>query len=98
MILVHRPCVTLSSIHTWHESLRDTDKRLDYDENVCDETKDGVRGLEVFAAVTYLVIEDYREAANESDKAKVVKSGMDVGALHLLLWGVSGLKDEDALG
>ena len=44
-----------------------------------------------------LIVLDYDEACNASEKADVVESSVGVGAFLFLLGCVRGLKDEDAL-
>lgn len=78
--------------------LSDADNGLEEEEDVGDETKDGVRGLEVCAAVSDLVVFDDNEGGNESEDGGQIEDSMDVGALLFLLGGVGGLEEEDGLG
>ena len=56
-----------------------------------------MRGLEVDAAVVELVVLDDDEAGDGGEQRDVVERRVGVGALFLLLGGVRGLQDEDAL-
>lgn len=78
--------------------LGDSDDGLEEEEDVGDEAKDGVRGLEVVAAVGDFVVFDHDEGGDEGEDRGQVEDGVEVGALFLLLGRVGRLQEEDGLG
>ena len=98
MILPHRLRVLHAPVHGREVVLRDAHDGLDEEDDVGDEAKDGVRGLEVRAGVGDLVVFDDDEAGEEGEDGGAVQEGVDGGALAFLGRGVGWLEDEDGLG
>ncbi len=97
MILVDALSLVRAPEYTGCIVLGDADDRLDEEENVCDETEDGVRGFEVRARVGDLVVFDDDEGGNEGQNGGQVQDAVDVGTLLFLFGGVCGLEEEDGL-
>lgn len=98
MVLVDALGIFRATEETGSVILSDTHNGLEEEEDVGDETQDGVRGFEVCAVVGDLVVFDDDEGGDESENGGQIEHGMDVGALLLLLGGVGGLEEEDGLG
>lgn len=97
MILVDLLCVSHAAEDGRGVELCDANGGLDEEEDIGDEAEDGVRGLEVRAAVGDFVVFDDDEGGEEREDGGGVEGGVDVGALGFLLGGVGGLEEEDGL-
>ena len=75
----------------------DADHSLQSSEDVGDQAEDGVRRHEVCAVVADLVVLDHDQSGDGCQERDIVESRMRVCAFFLLLCGVCGLDDEDAL-
>ena len=97
MVLPYCLRIVHATIQAREVILRDANDSLDGEDDVSDEPEDGVRGLEMRAAVRDLVILDYDKAGDEGQNRGAIEHGVDVGAGVFLLWGVGRLQDEDGL-
>ena len=75
----------------------DADHSLQSREDVCDQAENGVRRHKVCAVVADFVVLDHDQSSNGCEKRNIVQSRVRVCAFSLLLCGVCGLDDEDAL-
>jgi hypothetical protein len=97
VVLVQFLRIVDSAVQRGYKVLRDSDDRLDEDEDIGDQPEDGVGGHEVRAVVADLVVLDHDEAGEGGEQRDVVEGGVRVGAFFLLLGCVGWLDDEDAL-
>lgn len=97
MVFVQRLGILLPAVDCGCKVLSDANDRLQQDEDVCDKTEDGVRGLEVGAAMVDLVVFNDDETGDGREDGHVVECCVRVGALFLLFGGVGGLEDENGL-
>ena len=97
MILVERLCIVYTSVQSRHEELRHPDECLQPDQDVGDESEDGMRRDEVCSVVRELVVLDDYQSGNRCEERKVVECRVCVGSILLLLGSMCGLHDEDAL-
>ena len=72
VVLVHRLCIIHGPVQFGGVVLRDAHGGLDGEEEVGDEAKDGVRGLEVGARVGDFVVFDHDEASKEGEDGGAV--------------------------
>lgn len=80
------------------EELSEADDDLQHQEDVGDDTEDGMWRLQMIQATALLVHLNDDETREQCENANVVQDGMDVGALALLVRRVCGLQDEGGLG
>lgn len=97
VVLVHSLRIILTAESLRDEEHSDTNSSLHNHEGVCDETKDGMWGLEVRDAVLDFVVLNNDQAGNEESNAQVIQSGMGIGALDFLVLCMRRLEDERAL-
>lgn len=98
MILVDALGLLRAPEYTGCVILGDADDGLNEEENVSDETEDGVRGYEVRAGVGDLIVFNDDEGGNEGQNGGQIQDAVDVGTLLFLLGGMCGLEEEDGLG
>ena len=98
MILVDALGLLRAPEYTGCIVLGDADDGLKEEENVSDETQDGVRGYEVRAGVGDLIVFDDDEGGNEGQNGGQIQDAVDVGTLLFLFGRVCGLEEEDGLG
>ena len=65
VIFVDGLCIIHTSIDAWGVILRYSHNGLNSEEDVCDESKDAVRGGEVGAGVGEFIVLDYYETSKE---------------------------------
>lgn len=97
MILVKALSIIHTPIDPRSEVLRESDKSLQRNQDICYETQNGMRRFEVCAVVVELVVFDDDKASDGCENSDIVEGCVRVGALFLLLGSVRGLEDEDAL-
>lgn len=97
MVLVQRLGLILPTVQPRREVLRNARNGLQDDQDVGDQTQDGVRGLEMRAPVVEFVVLDDDQPGDGGEDGDVVECRMGVGSLFLLLGRVRGLQDEDGL-
>lgn len=93
MILPYLLRIVNAAIQRRDEVLRESHQRLQKQENVGQETEDGVRRFEVCAAVADLVDFDYHEAGYEGGEADVVEDEVGDCAFALLGRSMGRLED-----
>lgn len=87
-----------TSVDSRREELGEANDDLQHQEDVGDDTEDGMWRLQMIQATALLVHLNDDEAREQCENAKVVQDGMDVGAVALLVRRVCGLQDEGGLG
>lgn len=97
MVLVNGFGVVHASKQGRKIKLHDANQTLDDEQNIGDETQNGVWGFKVGAPVVDFVVLDDDEAGDERKKAGAVECGVDVRAELLLFGGMGGLEDQDSL-
>jgi hypothetical protein len=78
--------------------LCDAYEGLDYEQDVGDETQDGMGRFEMCAVVIDFVDLNGDEAGDQGQHCDIVESCVSQGSLLLLLRCMGGLEDESALG
>lgn len=97
VVLVQRLRIIDAPVQAREEVLRDANKSLQEQEDVCHETENGVRGFEMGSVVVELVVFDDNEAGEGGQDGDIVQGGVHVGSLLLLFGGVGWLEDEEGL-
>ena len=97
MVLVHRLRIVHSTIEAWRKVLCNPNNRLQSHQNICHQAQYRMGRLEMSAIVIKLVVFNDDEPCDGSEYCHIVQSSVCVGSLLLLLRGVCGLQDEDAL-
>lgn len=97
MVFVDGLCVIHTSVDARGVILRYSHNSLNREEDVCDESKDTVRGGEVGAGVGELVVLDYYESGKEGKHRCPIYDGVYVGTEVLLFRGMRWLEDKNGL-
>jgi len=79
-------------------ALRETDERLDEDEDIGHEAYEPVYAGELLLGMVRFVHLDNDEAGDQGAHVDEVESRMDIGAVYFVLPGGRWLEDEDRLG
>lgn len=93
VVFVDGLCIVHASIDCRGVILGYSDSRLNSEQDICDQSKDAVRGSEVGARVGELVVFDYYKPGEEGKYRGAIYHGVDVGTEVLLFRGVRWLED-----